>query len=116
MLSDETIEFLLKKIRAIPHVEILRIGTRIPCTLPQRITPKLCKILKKYHPLYVNVHFEHPNEITEESERACGLLADAGIPLGNQSVLLKGVNDDPEIMKNLFQKLLKIRVKPYYLF
>jgi lysine 2,3-aminomutase len=116
MLPDDTIEFLLKKLRAIPHVEILRIGSRIPCTLPQRITPKLCRILKKYHPLYVNVHFEHPNEITEESERACGLLADAGIPLGNQSVLLRGVNDNPEIMRNLFQKLLKIRVKPYYLF
>jgi len=116
MLPDEKIEFLLKKLRAIPHVEILRIGTRVPCTLPQRITPKLCRILKKYHPLYVNVHFEHPREITEESERACGLLADAGIPLGNQSVLLRGVNDDPEIMKNLVHKLLKIRVRPYYLF
>lgn len=116
MLPDEKIEFLLKKLRAIPHVEILRIGTRVPCTLPQRITPKLSRILKKYHPLYVNVHFEHPREITEESEHACGLLADAGIPLGNQSVLLRGVNDDPEVMKTLFQKLLKIRVKPYYLF
>lgn len=116
MLPDDTIELLLEKLRAIPHVEILRIGSRIPCTLPQRITPRLCKILKKYHPLYVNVHFEHPNEITEESERACGLLADAGIPLGNQSVLLRGVNDNPETMKKLFQKLLKIRVKPYYLF
>jgi len=116
MLPDDTIEFLLEKIRAIPHVEILRIGTRVPCTLPQRITPQLCNILKKYHPLYVNVHFNHPREITEESSRACGLLADAGIPLGNQSVLLKGVNDDSETMKNLVQKLLKIRVKPYYLF
>ncbi len=116
MLSDGSIEFLLKKIRAIPHVEILRIGTRVPCTLPQRITPQLCNILKKYHPLYMNVHFNHPREITEESSEACGLLADAGIPLGNQSVLLKGVNDDSETMKNLVQKLLKIRVKPYYLF
>ncbi|MBS7654727.1 KamA family radical SAM protein [Candidatus Bathyarchaeota archaeon] len=116
MLPDEKIEFLLKKLKGIPHVEILRIGSRIPCTLPQRITPKLCRILKEYHPLYVNVHFEHPLEITEESERACGLLADAGIPLGNQSVLLKGVNDDPEVMKNLVHKLLRIRVRPYYLF
>lgn len=116
MLPDEKIEFLLKSLRKIPSVEILRMGTRVPCTLPQRITPKLCRILKKYHPLYVNVHFEHPREITEEAERACGLLADAGIPLGNQSVLLKGVNDDPETMKALCQKLLKIRVKPYYLF
>jgi len=116
MLEDETIEFLLKKLRAIPHIEILRIGSRVPCTFPQRITPKLCKVLKKYHPLYVNVHFNHPLEITEESKRACGLLADAGIPLGNQSVLLKDVNDDPEVMKNLVQKLLRIRVRPYYLF
>jgi lysine 2,3-aminomutase len=115
-LSDEEIEPLLKKLRAIPHVEILRIGSRVPCTLPQRITPKLCTMLSKYHPLFVNIHFNHPREITEESERACGLLADAGIPLGSQTVLLKGVNDDPEVMKSLVQKLLKIRVRPYYLF
>jgi len=116
LLPDEKIEFLLKRLRAIPHVEVLRIGSRIPCTLPQRITPKLCNMLKKYHPLYVNVHFNHPREISEESERACGLLAEAGIPLGNQSVLLSGVNDDPEVMKSLVQKLLRIRVRPYYLF
>lgn len=116
MLPDEEIEFLLKKIRAIPHVEVLRIGSRVPCTLPQRITPKLCHMLRKYHPLYVNIHFNHPREITKESERACGLLADAGIPLGSQSVLLRGVNDNPEVMKSLVQKLLKIRVRPYYLF
>lgn len=116
MLPDEEIELLLRELRAIPHVEILRIGSRVPCTLPQRITPRLCSILKKYHPLYVNVHFNHPREITEESARACGLLADAGIPLGNQSVLLKGVNDDPEVMKALVHRLLRIRVRPYYLF
>jgi lysine 2,3-aminomutase len=116
MLPDDRIEFLLRNLRAIPHVEVIRIGTRVPCTFPQRITPQLCNILKKYHPLYVNVHFNHPREITEESSRACGLLADAGIPLGNQSVLLKGVNDDSETMKSLVQKMLKIRVKPYYLF
>jgi len=116
LLPDEKIEFLLKKLRAIPHVEILRIGSRIPCTLPQRITPELCNMLKEHHPLYMNVHFNHPREITEESERACGILADAGIPLGNQSVLLRGVNDDPEVMKSLIQKLLRIRVRPYYLF
>jgi lysine 2,3-aminomutase len=116
MLPDERIEFLLKSLRAIHHVEVLRIGTRVPCTLPQRITPQLCNILKKYHPLYVNVHFNHPREITDESSRACGLLADAGIPLGNQSVLLNGINDNSETMKSLVQKLLKIRVKPYYLF
>jgi lysine 2,3-aminomutase len=116
LLSDERIEFLLQKLRAIPHVEVLRIGSRVPCVLPQRITPKLCSILKKYHPLYVNVHFNHPLEITEDSARACGLLADAGIPLTSQSVLLRGVNDDPTVMKNLVQKLLTIRVRPYYIF
>jgi len=116
LLSDERIEFLLQKLRTIPHVEILRIGSRVPCTLPQRITPKLCSILKKYHPIYVNVHFNHPLEITEDSARACGLLADAGIPLASQSVLLRGVNDDPVVMKNLVQKLLTIRVRPYYIF
>jgi len=116
MLPDEKIKFLLKRLRAIPHVEILRIGSRVPCTLPQRVTPKLCNMLKEHHPLYVNVHFNHPREITEESERACGLLADSGIPLGNQSVLLRGVNDNPEVMKSLVHKLLRARVKPYYLF
>jgi lysine 2,3-aminomutase len=116
ILSNEEIEPILKKVRTIPHVEILRIGSRVPCTFPQRITSKLCTILSKYHPLYVNIHFNHPREVTEESERACGLLADAGIPLGSQTVLLRGVNDNPEVMKSLIQKLLKIRVKPYYLF
>jgi lysine 2,3-aminomutase len=116
LLSDEKIEYLLKKLRAIPHVEIIRIGSRVPCTLPQRITPELCSMLKKYHPLYVNIHFNHPREITSESERACGLLADAGIPLGSQTVLLKNINDDPETMKSLVQSLLRIRVKPYYIF
>jgi lysine 2,3-aminomutase len=116
LLPDDKIEFLLKSLRAIPHVEIVRIGTRAPCTLPQRVTPELCSMLRKYHPLYVNVHFNHPREITEESRRACGMLADAGIPLGNQSVLLRGVNDNPETMKSLVQKLLTMRVKPYYLF
>ncbi|MBM3292499.1 KamA family radical SAM protein [Candidatus Bathyarchaeota archaeon] len=116
LLPDKTLEMILEKLRAIPHIEIIRIGSRIPCTLPQRITPELCNILRKYHPLYVNIHFNHPKEITKESERACGLLADAGIPLGSQSVLLNGVNDDPQVMKSLVQKLLRIRVKPYYLY
>jgi lysine 2,3-aminomutase len=116
LLSDERIEFLLKKIRAIPHVEIIRIGSRVPCTFPQRITDELCNILKKYHPLYMNVHFNHPREITEESRRACGLLADAGIRLGSQSVLLKGINDDSRTIKDLMQGLLAMRVRPYYLF
>jgi lysine 2,3-aminomutase len=100
----------------ISHVEIIRIGTRTPVTLPQRITSSLCSILKKYHPLYINTHFNHPDEITPESTRACQMLADSGIPLGNQSVLLAGVNDNPEIMKALVQNLLRIRVRPYYIF
>jgi len=116
LLSDEIIDNILKSLKAIPHVEIIRIGTRVPCTLPQRITEKLCQILKKYHPIYINTHFNHPDEVTSESKLACELLADAGIPLGNQTVLLKGVNDKPEVMKKLMQKLLTIRVKPYYLY
>lgn len=116
MLSDEKIDFILGRLRAVPHVQILRLGTRIPVTLPQRVTDDLCAILKKYHPLYINTHFNHPREITPLSHRACAMLADAGIQLGNQSVLLKGVNDDPLVMKELVHKLLAIRVKPYYLY
>jgi len=116
MLKDSEIEFILSSLRQIPHIQILRIGTRVPCTLPMRVTPRLANILKKYHPLFMNVHFEHPAEITEESRRACTLLADAGIPLGNQCVILKGVNDDPSTMKELFHRLLSIRVKPYYMY
>ena len=116
MLSDRRLEHILKLLREIPHVEILRLGTRMPCYLPARITPELAAMLKKYHPLYVNVHFNHPDEITEESARALNLLADAGIPLGNQAVLLKGVNDDPAVMKRLMQKLLTVRVRPYYIY
>ena len=116
MLPDGKIEHILKSLRAIPHVEILRIGTRVPCFLPQRVTPRLASMLKKYHPLYINVHFNHPDEITPEAARALGLLADAGIPLGNQSVLLKGVNDDVDTMRRLMQKLLSVRVRPYYIY
>ena len=116
MLSDDELEFILKNLRKIPHVEIIRIGTRIPCVLPSRITENLCSMMRKYQPIYVMVHFEHPMEITEESKRACGMLADAGFPLTNQSVLLQGINDDPEVMKDLCQKLLAIRVRPYYLY
>jgi len=116
MLGDRKLEIILKSLREIPHVEILRIGTRIPCYLPQRVTPKLTAMLKKYHPLYINVHFNHPDEITPESARALNLLADAGIPLGNQTVLLRGVNDDPAVMKALMQKLLTVRVRPYYIY
>lgn len=116
LLPDEKIREILIKIRSIEHVEIIRIGTRVPCTLPQRITPNLVEILKKFHPIYVNTHFNHPSEITSFSAEACNMLADAGIPLGCQTVLLKGINDDVDIILELMQKLLSIRVKPYYLF
>ena len=116
LLSDGDLFRILSELRAIPHVEILRIGTRIPCTLPQRITPKLANMLKGFHPLYINTHFNHPSEITPESSLACDRLANAGILLGCQSVLLKGVNDDALIMKRLMHKLLCIRIRPYYLF
>lgn len=114
--SDENIESILKKLKDIPHVEIIRIGSRAPVTNPYRITPELCEMLKKYQPIWFNTHFNHSNEITEESTRACEMLADAGIPLGNQSVLLRGVNDCIHIMKKLVQELVKIRVRPYYLY
>ncbi len=116
LLADKKLEYVLKSLRAIPHIEIIRIGSRVPCFLPQRITPELTNMLKRYHPLFMNVHFNHPDEITAESSRALNLLADAGIPLGNQTVLLKGVNDDPAVMKLLMQKLLKVRVRPYYIY
>ncbi len=116
MLGDRKLEFILHSLRLIPHVEILRIGTRVPCFLPQRITRRLVKMLQRYHPLYVNVHFNHPDEITPEASRALTLLADAGIPLGNQTVLLRGVNDDPHVMRHLMQKLLTVRVRPYYIY
>ncbi|MBN2557892.1 MAG: lysine 2,3-aminomutase [Clostridia bacterium] len=115
-LSDKRLEDIISRIRAIPHVEIIRIGTRTPVVMPQRITPELAKMLSKYHPLWVNVHFSHPDEITEESKKACSILADAGIPLGNQSVLLAGINDKISIMKKLVHELVKMRVRPYYLY
>jgi lysine 2,3-aminomutase len=116
LLSDEKLGNLLGRLRAIPHVEFLRIGTRIPIFLPQRITPELCAMLKQFHPLFLSVHTNHPSELTTEVRDALGRLADAGIPLGNQSVLLKYVNDEIEVMKALVQKLLMCRVKPYYLY
>lgn len=116
MLADEKLEKILAGVRAVSHVQIVRIGTRVPCFLPQRVTEKLTAMLRKFHPLYVNVHFNHPDEITPESARALNLLADAGIPLGNQTVLLKGVNDDPLVMRRLMQKLLTVRVRPYYIY
>lgn len=115
-LSDDVLEYILSELHAIEHVEIIRIGTRTPVVMPQRITPELCNMLKKYHPLWVNVQFNHPNEITEESTAACARLADAGIPLGNQSVLLNGVNDCVHIMRKLVRKLVQIRVRPYYIY
>ncbi len=115
LLDDNDLCHILENIRRIPHVEIIRIHTRAPCTLPQRITRNLSQMLKAFHPLYINVHINHPDEITDQAALACNLLADAGIPLGCQTVLLKGVNDDPGVMKSLMQKLLAIRVKPYYL-
>lgn len=116
MLSNTNIDWLLSEVRSIPHVEIIRIGTRVPVVLPQRITPEVVDILKKYHPLWVNTHFNHPREITSSAKKALAMLADAGLPLGNQSVLLAGVNDCPRIMKALAQKLVKNRVRPYYLY
>jgi lysine 2,3-aminomutase len=115
LYNDDLLETILAGLRRIPHVEIVRIGTRAPVTLPARITPRLCRMLKRYHPLYLNTHFNHPREITPSSASACARLADAGIQLGNQTVLLKGVNDDPAVMKRLMQQLLAIRVRPYYL-
>jgi lysine 2,3-aminomutase len=114
--TDRELAYILKELRTIPHLEIIRIGTRVPCTMPSRITKRLCNMLKKYHPIYVNIHFNHPTEITPESKKACGLLADAGIPIGSQTVLLKGVNDSPEVMRELMKKLIQIRVRPYYLY
>jgi lysine 2,3-aminomutase len=116
LFSDDKLETLLRELRAIPHVEFLRIGTRIPIFLPQRITPQLCAMLRKYHPLFVSIHSNHPRELTTEVREGLGRLADAGIPLGNQSVLLKHVNDDVTVMRALVQKLLMCRVKPYYLY
>jgi lysine 2,3-aminomutase len=116
LVSDARLESIIQRLRAIPHVEIIRIGTRVPVVLPQRITPELVEMLKKYHPVWVNTHFNHANEITEESRKACALLADAGIPLGNQSVLLRDVNDCSQIMKRLVYELVKMRVRPYYIY
>lgn len=115
-MSDEMLDYILRSIREISHVEIIRIGTRVPVVLPQRITNKLINILKKYHPLFISLHFSHPDEITKESAEACTKLADGGFPLGSQTVLLKGINDDVKVMKELFHKLLMIRVRPYYLY
>jgi lysine 2,3-aminomutase len=116
LFSDERLDRILTRLRAIPHIQFLRIGSRIPIFLPQRVTPELCAMLKKHHPLFISIHSNHPRELTSEVRDALGRLADAGIPLGNQSVLLRGVNDSVEIQKNLVHKLLMCRVRPYYLY
>jgi lysine 2,3-aminomutase len=115
-LSDESLDYILTNIRKIEHVEIVRIGTRVPVVLPQRITDNLISVLKKHHPLFISLHFSHPAEITDDCARACNKLADGGFPLGSQTVLLKGINDNVPVMKELMHRLLKIRVRPYYLY
>jgi lysine 2,3-aminomutase len=115
-LPDEKLEYILSSLRAIEHVEVIRIGTRVPVTMPMRITPALLAMFKRYQPLWINTHFNHPQELTPAAQRACGAIVDAGIPLGNQSVLLKGINDDTETMKTLLLRLVKTRVRPYYLY
>lgn len=115
-LGDRMLEYLIKSVKAIPHVEFVRIGTRIPVTLPQRVTPELIAMFKKYSPLWMSIHFNHPKEVTPRVRQACNMIADAGIPMGSQTVLLKGINDSPDVMKKLFHELLKIRVRPYYIY
>ncbi|MHB1351042.1 MAG: KamA family radical SAM protein [Desulfobulbus sp.] len=116
LLSDNKLEWLLARLRLIPHVEVIRIGTKIPAVLPQRVTPKLVRMLRRYHPLWMSLHFMHPDECTPETTKACAMLADAGIPLGSQTVLLKGINDEVATMKDLMHGLMKMRVRPYYLY
>lgn len=116
LLDDDVLEEILTNLRQIDSIETIRIGTRVPCTLPMRVDKALVDMLKKFHPLYINTHFNHPQEITPEARKACGLLADGGIPLGCQTVLLKGINDDSATLSTLFTTLLQMRVKPYYLF
>ncbi|MGE4282392.1 MAG: lysine 2,3-aminomutase [Clostridia bacterium] len=116
LIANEKLEYIIRRLRKIPHVKIIRIGSRTPVVMPQRITPKLVDMLKKYHPIWINTHFNHPNEITSESIKACEMLANAGIPLGNQSVLLRGINDCTHVMKRLVHQLVEMRVRPYYIY
>ncbi len=116
MLGDDKLAWILSRLRQIPHVEIVRIGTKVPVVLPQRITPQLVRMLRRYHPLWMSLHFTHPDEATPETHRACAMLADAGIPLGSQTVLLQGINDNLDTMRALVHNLLKMRVRPYYLY
>jgi lysine 2,3-aminomutase len=115
-LEDDVLEWILASLRAIPHVEIVRLGTKVPAVLPQRVTPQLARLLRKFHPLWLSLHFTHPDECGHETQQACERLADAGIPLGSQTVLLKGINDDLPTMKALLHALLRMRVRPYYLY
>ncbi|MGA2223279.1 MAG: KamA family radical SAM protein [Syntrophobacteraceae bacterium] len=115
LLTTQRLREILSRLRKIKHVQIVRIGTRVPCALPGRVTPALAGMLSEFHPLFVNIHFNHPAEITADSERACAILSNAGIPLGSQTVLLRGVNDSEPVLAELFQRLLRIRVRPYYL-
>jgi lysine 2,3-aminomutase len=116
MLKDSDLEGILKGLRGIPHVEVIRISTRVPSALPSRVTQELCAMLKRYHPIFVNVHINHPRELTQEARAALARLSDAGVPLGSQTVLLKGINDDLEVMKELLLGLVACRVRPYYVF
>lgn len=116
MLTDTMLEKILMRLREIKHIQVIRLGSKMPCVLPHRITPQLCEMLKKYHPIYCNTHFNHPWEITEESKKACAMLVDSGIPVGNQCVLMKGVNDNADTMKQLMKGLLAMRVRPYYIY
>jgi len=116
LISDEKLEYIIKSLRAIPHVEIIRIGSRAPVVMPQRITQELVDMLKNYHPIWLNTHFNHPDELSADAVRACARMADAGIPLGNQSVLLAGVNDCVHVMRDLVHGLVKARVRPYYIY
>jgi lysine 2,3-aminomutase len=116
LVSDDLLEYIISKLREIPHVEIIRIGSRTPVVCPQRITPELVNMLKKYHPIWLNTHFNHSKEVTPETKKACALMADAGIPLGNQSVLLKGINDSVHVMRDLLHDLVMMRVRPYYIY
>jgi lysine 2,3-aminomutase len=115
-VSDERLEYIISRVRQIPHVEIIRLGSRTPVVCPQRITDDLVNMLKKYHPVWLNTHFNHPQEVTKEAAEACAKLANAGIPLGNQTVLLRGVNDCVNTMKKLMHELVKMRVRPYYIY
>jgi lysine 2,3-aminomutase len=115
-LGDDKLDWILRHLRAIPNIEFIRIGTKMPAVLPQRITRELCRILRRYHPIWMSLHFIHPDECTPEAAQACARLADAGIPLGSQTVLLKGVNDSLEAIRQLMHRLLLMRVRPYYLY